>query len=360
MKNRRSFLSSGLLILFFTALITAQNVEDQSKQINTLQPGNYRSVKLIKDKKDGYNYDLYPETLVLKEVNQDPNFVEHKYFVIEEDGQDYNYVVNNYAFPVTFGKEYFMGNKKHQEQLGKIPREFSDGRTVHVAVIDGMIFDFNWKFRKDDPSTHVPYRILVHESFLKEEEGDGKKKKKKLSLKEKMMRKIAGSNPEMKTVLRVNDKLREMDAANIAQQYIKNALAMQKQVEPAWNSKPYNKKRVEALESNREMMYKAINKYNADMMDTPEWRAIQENNRRAEAAGKANNVTVKNQTGSDIYLYAEGSMNGTRINANSSGTFDCKINYYYAFDGNSGSRDGNAGQMAFSSNSSCGSNVVIK
>ena len=94
-------------------------------------------------------------------------------------------------------------------------------------------------------------------------------------------------------------------------------------------------------------------------MDTPEWRRIQENNRRADAAAAKNNVTIKNETGREIYIYESGSMNGSRINAGSSSTFRCSASYYYAFDGNSGSRVGNAGPLAYSANSSCGGSVTV-
>jgi hypothetical protein len=348
---------SIIIFLLFTSTLFAQDVKNQSEQINSLQPGKYRSVRLIENEKGGYNYDLYPNPLTLKEVSQDPNFVEHKYFILEEEGTDYNYVINNYAFPVTFGKEYFMGNEKLQKKIGLIPREFSGGRTVHVAVIEGMIFDFNWKFDKNNSETYLPYRIIVHESFLKD---DGSaKKKKKLSLKERLMRKMAAANPEMRAALIVNDKLQDLDAIKMAKDYITAAVIKQEKIEESWNSQSYNKQRLELLEAKRDMMYKAIKKYNDDLMDTPEWRAIQENNRRAETAGRANNVTIQNNSGKDIYIYEEGSMNGTRVSAGSSGTFSCKSNLYYAFNGNAGTRGGNAGPQAYSANSGCGSSVSV-
>ena len=353
--------SLSLLGLFIAGSLSAQKVKSQSEHINSLQPGTYYAANLLEDKKKGYNYDLYiDKPILLKEVSQDPNFIEHKYFVIEEDGSEYNYVVDNYAFPVTYGREHFEGNKRLQEKVGYVPREFSQGRTVHVAIIDGLIYDFNWKFKEGDASTYVPYRVLMHESFLKEDNSkDGKKKKKKkLSLKERMMRKLATS-PEMKAALRVNGKLREMDAAQIAVDYVTQALTKQKNVESKWMTDSYNSQRIQLLDDRRKIMFKAMKKYNDDLMDTPEWRRIVENNRRAEAAGKANNVTIENNTGKDVWLYAERSMNGTVIRANSSGIFDCKINYYYAFSGNAGTRGGNAGPQAYSAGSGCGSTMSV-
>ncbi|GAA0872839.1 hypothetical protein GCM10009117_19860 [Gangjinia marincola] len=357
----RTAVLKTLALLFLTTLGFGQEIKNQTEQIKSLKPGNYRKVELIDDKKGGFNYDLYPTPIVLKEVKQDPNFSEHKYFVLEEDGTDYNYVIDNMAFPVTFGKEYFMGNEKLQKKVGYVPREFSKGRTVRASVIDGIIYDYNWKFDAKDKSTHIPYRLLVHESFLKEENGkDSNEKKKKLSLKERMMQKMAGNNPEMKAALYVNNKLRDMNAAQIGQDYIQAALAQQKEVEPKWLADKNNARRVKLLDDRRELMYKAMKKYNDDLMDTPEWRRIQENNRLANAAAAKNSVTIKNGFGKDVYVYEEGSMNGTRINAGSTGTFSCSSSYYYAFNGNAGTRGGNAGPKAYSANSSCGSTVTIQ
>lgn len=349
----------AMVFVLFTS--NAQEVQNQTDQLKSLQLGNYRAAYLVDNEKGGYDYDLKAKTIILKEVNQDPNFNEHKYFILEENGTDYNYVINNYAFPATFGKEYFKGNKKLQEKVGYVPREFSQGRTVHIAVIEGMIYDFNWKFNPNDPKTFIPYRILVHESFLKEEVGaDGKKKKKKLSLKQRMMRKLAGNNAEMKQTLLVNEKLRDVNTIEIAKNYITKALQKQNEMTAKWNQVAYNKQRVQMLNDRRKLMVKAMKKYNDDLMDTPEWRRIQENNRLGDAAAKANNVTIKNETGRDIYVYESGSLNGSRINTGSSGSYNCKKTYYYAFDGNSGTRGGNAGPKAYSANSSCGGTVSVK
>ena len=49
-----------------------------------------------------------------------------------------------------------------------------------------------------------------------------------------------------------------------------------------------------------------------DYLKSDEFKRIMANNKRAEDADRANRVTVQNNTGKDIYVYEEGSRNGSR------------------------------------------------
>ena len=68
-------------------------------------------------------------------------------------------------------------------------------------------------------------------------------------------------------------------------------------------------------------------------------------------------VTIKNNTGKDIYIFQEGSRNGTRISANGSGSGDCTKSLYYSFTGKS-ELNGN-GSKFYSGNASCGGNINV-
>ncbi len=365
-KTFKTTLFSCLTLLAVNIESHSQEVVNQTEQLKTLRTGKYIAFDVKKNNNGNYEYhDLKGEHELL-EIHQEPNFPEHKYFEMKIYGDDYNFIPDNMAFPVTYARLSYEGNDKLKKQVGFVPREIRPGSTNRVCIVDGVIFDLSTSFKEDDTETYVPYRLYVHENFGEDfKEGDKKEsgKKKKLSLKERMeqamVKKIANKDPEMKARYNSMQKLMAMDAAGLVQRYLINAVAQQKSAEPKWQQDPLNTQRVQLVEERRELMFAAMKKYNEDLMDTPEWRRIQENNRRANAALAANNVTVKNATGRDIYLYEEGSMNGTRINAGSSGSFSCSSSYYYAFDGNSGTRGGNAGPLAYSANSSCGGAVTV-
>ena len=357
-----------LLFTFLAKTLSAQEVINQTEQLKSLKTGKYIAFDVKQNKNGNYDYiDLKGEH-ELMEIHAEPNFSEHKYFLMKIYGTDSNFIPDNMAFPITYAKLFYEGNDKLKKQVGYVPREIRPGSTNRVCVVDGIVFDLSTDFKEDDPETYLPYRLYIHESYGEDfNEGDkkeGAKKKKKLSLKERMeqamMKKMVNKNPEMKAIYNCIQKLQSVDADNLVQNYLTAAVAQQQALEPKWKQNANNAKRLELVEERRELMFAAMKKYNEDLMDTPEWRRIQENNAYWEKQAKENDVTIKNETGRDIYLYESGSMNGSRINSGSSGRFSCKTTYYYAFDGNSGSRVGNAGPLAYSASSSCGGTVSIK
>lgn len=354
------------IVLLAVGLTNAQEVVNQTEQIKSLPIGKYIAFDVKKNKNGNYEYfDLKGEHELL-EVHQEPNFPEHKYFKMKIYGTDSNFIPDHMAFPITYAKLFYEGNDKLKKQVGYVPREIRPGSTNRVCVVDGVIFDLSTKFKENDAETYIPYRLYVHENFgegFKEtDKKDGNKKK--LSLKERMeqamMRKLANKNPEMKALYNSIQKLQAMDAVQLVQDYLTAAVAKQKAVASKWMQDPKNAERLKRVEERRELMFAAMKKYNEDLMDTPEWRRIQENNAFWEKRSKENDLTIKNATGRDIYIYESGSLNGSRINAGSSGKFSCKTSYYYAFDHKSGSRVGNAGPLVYAANSSCGGTVTVK
>jgi hypothetical protein len=351
---------AAVLSVLFKA--NAQDVVSQSEQINSLKTGTYIAFDVKKNKNGNYNYIELKGEHELIAVNPEPNFSEHNYFEIKIYGDDYNFIPDNMAFPITYARLFYEGNAKLKKQVGYVPRKIRPGSTNRICVVDGIIFDLGTNFNPNKPDTFKPYRLYVHEDFGKDFK-PSENKKKKLSLKERMeqsmMKKIAKSKG-LQGVYNSIQKLDAMDAVNLVQDYLKTAIAKQQAVEPKWKSISSNTKRLQLVEARRELMNIAIKKYNDDLMDTPEWRRIQENNRLAASAAAKNNVTLKNDTGREIYIYAAGSMNGSRLSNGASSTFSCSTTYYYAFNSNAGSRHGNAGPLAYSANSGCGSTVSIK
>ncbi len=104
--------------------------------------------------------------------------------------------------------------------------------------------------------------------------------------------------------------------------------------------------------------------YNDSIKATPEHQDLERRKRQNEANYQSRNggsqtqgkVTIYNKTGKDIYIYADGNRNGTRINVNSSTKVDCSSNYTYKFDSNSGG----SGTSFYGTNSGCGSSITVQ
>ena len=352
-------LASTLLTLLALSSLSAQTVNSQTEELKLLRTGKYLTYEVNEvESGNGYHFQRISLPAELTEVNPEKNFPEHSYIDFKiGSASATTYLPDNMAFPITLAHVAYKGNEKLQQQVGYVPREIRPGTTNRLVALGGVIYDLSFKFDPENPKTFVPYRLYVHESFGNEpaaaeatEEG---KPAKKLSLKERM--KNFKAELEAPTADAVGIKLDEMNAIAEVQAYLKRAYAYQQQVEGAWNAKSSNSTRLKLVEERRGLMDEAMKKYNEDLMDTPEWRRIQENNRLADAAARANNVTLKNDTGRDIYIYEDGSHNGSRINVGSTGTFSCNRTYFYTFDGNSSWREGKAVGAA-----GCGTTVAVK
>ncbi len=361
MKLLIPFLSAFIFLTFNYQAAYAQMVKNQTEQIKSLKPGKYISYE-VQESKDGsgFVYEPFSLTMELVEVNPEKNFTEHKYLVFNDgDGSDkLTYLPVNMAFPVTLARIGYEGNEKLQKKVGYVPVEISERSTQKIVVIDGIIYNITNDFNENETESIRPFSVYIHEDYGKASgEGEEKKKKKK-SLKEKMKMLKAAANGQF------SDKggrmLRDIDAVGTLRDYLTKAVAQQKKIYPQWSKESNNAERIKLLEERRELMYAAMRKYNEDLMDTPEWRRIQENNAFWEKHDKASSVTIENKTGRDIWLYEKDSNNGTVIRANSSGKFDCKSTYYYCGDGNSGTSNGTVGPLGYSANSSCGGSVKIQ
>ncbi len=118
----------------------------------------------------------------------------------------------------------------------------------------------------------------------------------------------------------------------------------------------------DAAKAKRDAEWAEAKRYNDSIKATPEHQDLERRKRQNEAnyqsrnGGTQGKVTIYNKTGKDIYIYQDGSRNGTRINVNSSTKVDCSSNYTYKFDSNSGG----SGSSCYSANSGCGRSVTVK
>lgn len=337
--------------LFIISFLNGQEVTNQTEQIKLLKTGKYLTYNVnSKNGNDWYPVDIDAE---LTSVEQEDNFKEHKYlyFKIGETGSPWAFIPDNMAFPVTLAQLNYMGNDKLKKEVGYVPYEITR-TTKRFVVLDGIIFGLSLDFDPKDPETFKPYRLYVHESYGKEnksKDGEKEKKKKKKSLFKKLssLANVA-SSPAVK-------KLNSENLVDKVVSYLTLAIKKQEEVYPKWKSVALNKMRLNNVEKKRKLMYKALNDYNEAYKKTDEWKRIQENNRRANAAAKRNNTTIKNATGRVIYIYEEGSYNSSRISNGNSQSFGCNNTYYYTFSGNS---KWSAGTKI--SGTSCGSTATVR
>lgn len=349
----------NLLALFFALFmlnsINGQEVKNQTEQIKLLPTGKYLTYD-VKDKGNG-KYYWYPVKLdaELASVEQEKNFTEHKYLNLKVGNSMHDkpnsYLPDNMGFPITLAKLAYEGNAKLQKKVGFVPREIRKGRTNRVVVLDGIIFDLSTDFDPNKPETFKPYRLYVHESYGKENKSkdDGKKKKKKKSFLKKLgsIANVAGSAAEV--------ELNKVNHVENVVSYLKKAVAKQNEVYPKWKNQPKNKARLKNLELKKKLMDKGINDYNEAFKKTDEWKRIQENNKYWAKYEAENETTIKNATGRDIFIYEEGSHNGTRLFNDGRRSYKCNKTYYYSFSGNS---KWSAGTKI--SGTSCGSTATVR
>jgi hypothetical protein len=205
-------------------------------------------------------------------------------------------------------------------------------------------------------------------------EGAKKKKKKKFSFKDKFKQlksggiKIGSYGSEHKALQSQN--LRKLITDYLVAMKTKQGARTSEQKQSDKNvanakeavvSKAKDAKAAE--KAKRDAEWADAKRYNDSVKATPEWQDLQRRKRQNEANYQSRNgggqgqgkVTIYNKTGKDIYIYADGNRNGTRINTNSSTKVDCSSSYTYKFDSNSGG----SGTSFYGANSRCGSSITV-
>ena len=100
-------------------------------------------------------------------------------------------------------------------------------------------------------------------------------------------------------------------------------------------------------------------KYNDSVKATPEWqekdRRIKQNEANYQGAQKASMVTLRNTSGSTIYVARSGSRNrGTKIAARSSAKWDCDYDAYIQVNNNT------TNTKVYSKNTGCGNTFTVR
>ena len=203
----------------------------------------------------------------------------------------------------------------------------------------------------------------------KKEEKKTKKKNsffsKMKALKQQALGSVGSFGPEYKEF-----KNKNMD--KIITDYLVAMLAKQngrtaKQKQSDTNVANLAKNKTAKEKAARDASYAEAKRYNDSVKATPEWqekdRRIKQNEANYQGAQKANVVTLRNTSGSTIYVGRSGSVNrGTEIPAGGTGKWDCDYDAYiqrHTIEGGSNAYRSTTTKV-YSKNSGCGNTVTVR
>ncbi len=340
-KNMKQLIFSVISIFALCISLSAQNgVKHQTKELETIQTGDYLAYLTQQDGSGTYEGGL--DELVYKVIEKRDYRIQpgvHKEVIMlfrgdsnkpEEFKKDEKmYLPDNPAFPITYIQKVYEGNAEMQKEVGYAPRINKYDDHKRLVFLDGKIYIIKKWVDKDN------YKLV--------------------SVMEHQAKKMSGFK-KMKEVMKSPKKMKEMQPHKTLQNYLDTAFAKQQAVYTQWMKDPNNAAVVEHTELKRKLIIDAINKQRDDWRNSEEYKRIKERNASSKQSSLISNVKLTNRTGKDIYIYEEGSSNGSRISVNSNGNFNCKKNLYYSFSGNSSASKAtqitNTGQ-------SCGQTITV-
>ncbi len=328
-------------IMFVNNLKAQNEIKHQTEELTSIQLGDYTGY-LTKQSDSGI-YEGGLDVLVYKVVELQDYRIQpgvHKEVIMifggdadhpdkfEDDKK--MFLPDNAAFPITYVEKVYEGNKAMQDELGFAPRinQYTDGN--RLVFLDGKIFVIKDWIDKDN------YKLV--------------------SVMEHQAKKMGGLK-KMKEVMKSPKKMKELQPHKMLQNYLDVAFVKQQEVYVQWMKDSSNAAIVENTELIRKLTIDAINKQRDDWRNSDEYRRIKERNQSATSSESKSLVTLVNRTGKDIYIYEEGSSNGSRVSVNGSGRFNCKKNQYYSFNGNSSA---SKGTQITNANQSCGRTITVK
>ena len=328
-----------LTALFIVRPSSAQQLKNQAEELADIRPGKYTAYLA---KKDGDKYiggidDLWYEFKRAENYKAHPTAGQKEVYMVlgkskthPNERYETMLVPDKVAFPVTYVMRTYEGNKKLQEDIGYVYKLEREKPTKRVVFLDRTVYCLEDYIDKDN------YQLV---SILEFEE------------------KPMSSFKMMTASMKSPKKLQAMQPHKKLQAYLDEATELQEAAYTEWLQTPANKTWEENSRAKYELMMKVIRQMSDDWRNSDEYKRIQANNARADRAKAASTVTIINDTGSTVYIFQEGSRNGTRISANGSGSADCSKSLYYSYSGKS-ALNGN-GTKFYTANSSCGGSISI-
>ena len=203
-------------------------------------------------------------------------------------------------------------------------------------------------------------------AFIKVEASkkDKTKKKKKPKKKNSFMAKIKALKNQAKAAAgNFGPEYKEFETKNIREMITNYLVAMKAKQEGRTAAEKQSDKNVANIEVARKAAKDAeraeAKRYNDSVMATPEWKDLERRKKQNEAnyqsRQKADFVTLRNTSGSTIYVARSGSKNrGTKISAGGSATWSCGQDAYIQVNGKT------TNTKVYSSNSGCGDTISIR
>lgn len=299
-----------------------------------------------------------------------------EYWTVYDENGDGVYTVTDKRFPVSFQTEYLATGEGYKIEVVIEEEGNSKGNVQHrYNAIDNYYLASGYpyesilkhKYKKDGFVSIGDYVILlagisddntsfegIEKIYIKEgastasktTEGAKEPKKKKKSFLDKVKAKANKVSSGYK-VIKIKD-LRK----NITDYLV----AMKAKQDARTSAELKGDKNIIAARDRGEADLK---KYNDSIKATPEYKKLkahQASMAKMDNKSSQQSVTIYNKTGKDIYIYENGSSNGSRINVGSSTKVDCSSSYTYKYNSNSG---GNGSQI-YNANSGCGNSVTVK
>ncbi|MEL6656649.1 MAG: hypothetical protein AAFO69_19320 [Bacteroidota bacterium] len=325
------------LLLTVSCIVSsyAQDIQNQTEELANIKVGMYTAYLTHKDAGEyigGIN-DLHHEVTDIKDYRLNPGTHKEVYLIENKDPNRPNDLVpemlvpDNEAFPVTYIRAAYEGNKQLMEEIGYTVRETGDYGETRVVFLDGKIY-----FMEDwvDKDNYTLKAVLEHtEKPLK-------------GL--KLVKAVYGTRKKMN-----ND---QPDAT--LQEYLDQATAKQEQVYATWSQDPGNAAFIAEKGRIAQAMADYIRNDREEYFQSEEYQRIVANNQRADAAASRSNVTVYNNTGQTVYISGANAGGWTRISPNSSTSYSCDYDIYYNYEGKGD------GVKFYSANASCGGTVNIQ
>ena len=352
-------IAAFLAIALFAFKGTSDDVKSQSEILKGMDVNQeYVTYKPHKKEDGSYSFSREDYSNKIVELLPESN-LPNKHFIAMLKMNYYDdassYMPTNMAFPITYSANYYEGSPKSKEMIGDFPTKIrTGGNASRIVFLDGFIYELTEYY---SPEKYWVWSVSVPKGYASEgEEGAGEdegKKKKKLSFKDKLknLKDMAVSGGDA-----TSKKLVEEDVIGKLEAYMKAGAIKQKKVYAEWEKSVEGSNYIKTIAERRDAYSKFVKSHNAAYWDSPEGRAIAARMKDEHKNGGKDKVTIDNETGKDIFVYEEGSRNGSVIRVNSSNTFDCSKSYYVG----SGSSVNGGGYKVVSANGSCGQTVEVQ
>ncbi|WP_179338767.1 hypothetical protein [Winogradskyella ludwigii] len=234
------------------------------------------------------------------------------------------------------------------------------GQLSYISIDNYVFFVEGLSKDKTSFKSLLEVYIKVGSKSEKEKTKNKKKPKKKNSFMAKMK---ALKNQAKAAAGNFGPEYKEFETKNIREMITNYLVAMKAKQEGRTAKQKQSDNNVANIEVVRKAARDAeraeAKRYNDSVMATPEWKDLERRKKQNEAnyqsRQKVDVVTLRNTSGSTIYVARSGSKNrGTKISAGGSASWSCGQDAYIQVNGTT------TNTKVYSSNSGCGDTVTVR